>query len=92
MGKAARHRDKSVHLLKEELLNECRGSLFIFLADPSMTIPLPADQSMCSSEILQPLWEYGVGLGILQQCSTLGCGAADSQERSHHYFCCSQKT
>lgn len=47
---------------------------------------------MCSSEMLQPLREYGVGLGMLQKCSMLGCGAADSQECSHHYFSCSQKT
>lgn len=72
-----------MHLLKEELQNECRGSPFTFLADPSMSISLPADRSvMCSLGMLQPLWEYDVGLGMLQQCSTLGCGAPDSQESS----------
>lgn len=93
LGKAAGYRGKSVHLLKEELQNECKGSLFTFLGDPTMSISLPADQSiMCSSEMSQPVLEYGVGLGMLQQCSTLGCGAADFQESSHHYFSCSQKT
>lgn len=92
-GKAAGYRGKSVHLLKEELQNECKGSLFTFLGDPTMSISLPADQSiMCSSEMSQPVLEYGVGLGMLQQCSALGCEAADSQESSHHYFSCSQKT
>lgn len=81
-----------MHLLKEELQNECKRSP-TFLANPTMSISLPADQSiMCSLEMSQPLLEYGAGLGMLQQCSALGCGAADSQESSHHYFSCSQKT
>lgn len=41
------------------------GSLFIFLADPSMSISLLADQSvMCSSEMLKPLQQSGIRCGI----------------------------
>lgn len=41
-----------------------------FLADQAISTYVPVDQSvMYSSEISQPLPEYGAGVGMLQQCS-----------------------